>query len=372
VEYAHVERRFVIDESQRVRQSIQIHQTNYFQQLDEHNRMHDLLTNLKTDMLSDEQKDAFVTTVLIEDLPNWEPLLLTFTRCGQMMLRQDSTKKMRHVDAHLNSTHGPVHGNPLLRDMLAIVYMPLEHKEKQKAKRVIGAWRHCKWKQCFTGHYAMVLFYCLNLGMLCFNFRKENLAESPEWYNERIIPEWNNATTAERAYKVVYSMSGIQGWEKVTHMRKSGTEYASARGGLTPHLIVTMTKHKMQGLSKIDTAYMTELHPKVLLVMSETLCRQYFNPRCELQFKPEFNDDHADDHNGYEDIPKLVIPDIDVYKQQILDSPHDLGIAACYFVDKLLPFLARIVLQDGIYWVSKFPNHSVSQLLLAKLPASYS
>jgi hypothetical protein len=218
----------------------------------------------------------------------------------------------------------------------------------------------------------MVLFYRLNLGMLRFNFRKENLAEPPEWYNERIIPEWNNATTAERAYKVVYSMSGIQGWEKVMHMHKSGTEYASARGGLTPHLIVTMTKHKMQGLSKIDTAYTMELHPKVLSVMSETLCGQYFNPRCELQFEPEYNDDHADDHVGYKDITKLVFPDIDVYKQQISDLQHDPGIAAQYFVDKLLPFLARVVLQDGIYWVSEFTNHSVSQLLLAKLPASYS
>jgi hypothetical protein len=133
-----VERRFVIDDSQRVKQSIQIQKTRYFQRLDEHNRTHDPLTNLKTDMLSEDQKDAFVTTVLRDDLPNWAPLLLTFTGCEQMMMRQDSAKKMRHVDVRLNNMHGPVQDNPHYRDMLALVYMPLEHKEKQKAKRVIG------------------------------------------------------------------------------------------------------------------------------------------------------------------------------------------------------------------------------------------
>jgi hypothetical protein len=151
--------------------------------------------------------------------------------------------------------------------MLALVYMPLEHKEKQKAKRVIGVWRHRKWKQCFTGHYAMVLFYRLNNGHIDFDFRKELLTDPPPWYSEHIIPEWNDSTTAERAYKVVYECSGVDGWEKVTHMRKAGTEYTSSRGGLVPHLIITMTKHKMHGLSKIDVAYMTELHSKVLAVM---------------------------------------------------------------------------------------------------------
>ena len=34
------------------------------------------------------------------------------------------------------------------------------------------------------------------------------------------------------------------------------------------------------------------------------------------------------------------------------------------FIHKTLPFLAKVVLQDGVYWIHDYPNHPVSRLLL--------
>ena len=38
------------------------------------------------------------------------------------------------------------------------------------------------------------------------------------------------------------------------------------------------------------------------------------------------------------------------------------------FLYHTLPFMANVVLQDGIYWVEEFPNHEVSLQLICKLP----
>ena len=48
---------------------------------------------------------------------------------------------------------------------------------------------------------------------------------------------------------------------------------------------------------------------------------------------------------------------------------YDKGLAAKNFVNSLLPFLAEIVLQDGIYFTADFPDHPYSKILLQKMSA---
>ncbi len=45
--------------------------------------------------------------------------------------------------------------------------------------------------------------------------------------------------------------------------------------------------------------------------------------------------------------------------------------AASNFLFQLLPCLARVVVQDGIYWIHDFPNHHVSVLLQNMMPPWY-
>jgi hypothetical protein len=122
-------------------------------------------------MLNEDEKMEFIRTVWGNDFRNWCPLVLTFTGCEQMCMRQDSIKKQRWCDLHLNNTHAPIDDKYNMDgNMLACVYMPLEHKEHQESKRVVGVWRHAEWEQCYTCMVATVLFYKLNTHELVLNF----------------------------------------------------------------------------------------------------------------------------------------------------------------------------------------------------------
>jgi hypothetical protein len=63
-----------------------------------------------------------------------------------------------------------------------------------------------------------------------------------------------------------------------------------------------------------------------------------------------------------------IFPFLELWKEQVNnDYRYDNGLAARNFVNHLLPFLATIILQDGIYFTSAFPNHPYTLLLLHKL-----
>jgi hypothetical protein len=47
-----------------------------------------------------------------------------------------------------------------------------------------------------------------------------------------------------------------------------------------------------------------------------------------MQFEPEFNEDHTEDHVGFEDITRLVFPDIDRFHEQLQQLRHEPGPAA--------------------------------------------
>ena len=42
-----------------------------------------------------------------------------------------------------------------------------------------------------------------------------------------------------------------------------------------------------------------------------------------------------------------------------------------FFLFELLPYLAKVVVQDGIYWIKHYPNHEVSRLILNAMPPEY-
>jgi hypothetical protein len=78
--------------------------------------------------------------------------------------------------------------------------------------------------------------------------------------------------------KEVMVQCGIT-WKKVTHLRSHGIELRS-RAGFNAKEIVTVSKHKTE---RIFEAYLTELYPPVLSVMSgfRVAADPYVVPRTE-------------------------------------------------------------------------------------------
>jgi hypothetical protein len=211
---------FIVDDSQNVLGSLEIQKRHYMEERRACNSLADPLENLKTNMLSEADKLKFIRTVFQDGFKNWCPLITTFTGCEQTMMRQDSIKKVRWCDLHINDTHAAVENdNHIDGKMLCVVYMPLEHKERQEAKRVVGVWRHTDWEQCWTCSVAMILFYKLNMRELEFDFKHESIGDMPEWYKHKLIPEWSNAKEAGAAYKRVMRRCDIS-WGKCAHLQK--------------------------------------------------------------------------------------------------------------------------------------------------------
>jgi hypothetical protein len=370
---------FVVDASANVLESLEIQKQNYQEEKRARNTLADPLENLKTNMLSASDKRKFIRTVLHNNSENWCPLTLTFTGCEQMMMRQDSIKKMRWCDLHMNNTHAPFENNGsdhIDSKMLAAVYMPLEHKERQEAKRVVCVWRHADWEQCFTGAVARVLFYKLNNREIEFNFHRDSMGEAPDWFKEYVIPEWSTAKQAGAAYKTVMNECGIS-WAKVAHLRKCATEKCG-RDGLHSSIIATMTKHRLSGMSVLDLHYTTELHPKALACLLGTKFKDYDVPRTRVNFLvdlDDFNEEGDEELRGLlepmQNLVRLVFPMYDDLIEQLDSSRADPGESAFQFIEEVMPYLAEVLVQDGVFFTHEFPDHPVSCLLLNRLPPGY-
>jgi hypothetical protein len=164
-------------------------------------------------------------------------------------------------------------------------------------------------------------------------------------------------------------------WDKVAHLRKAATEKCG-RWGLDSSIIATVTKHKMQGMSVLDTHYMTELHPKALACLSGTTFHDYFVPCTQISFDPDDWDDDLMKQllQPYGDLVKRIFPMHDQFIDQIESSRAEPGKAARNFVYMLIPYLANVIAQDGIYFTQYFPDHPASIFITTndatKLPTS--
>jgi hypothetical protein len=67
----------------------------------------------------------------------------------------------------------------------------------------------------------------------------------------------------------------------------------------------------------------------------------------------------------------FIFPRRFLWKQEQESDGGDKSKAATAFLDEALPFLAEVAIQDGIYWIEKFPNHPASLHLLHVMPADF-
>ena len=114
-------------------------------------------------------------------------------------------------------------------------------------------------------------------------------------------------------------------------------EQSSAKGGHGADELATLSKHRSE---QIFEAYLTELYPPVLKTMAGFCpAEPYFVARTEVSVP--FSDD---------EIVKLVFPRYKMWKDELEDDgdPHE---SAQNFLIDLLPFLAKVLLQDGPYWI---------------------
>ena len=173
----------------------------------------------------------------------------------------------------------------------------------------------------------------------------------PNWYNYYLI-DWRDYDSMANTFKEFFQKADIE-YTKLTHTRKLGIIRAHQLGADRENIIL-LSKHTTH---KVDTSYLPELPYKAMLACSgfDVFRREeYYIPRSCIQVPPHW-------------IQK-IFPHSVSWKEQVNDIwGFDKGSAAKNFVYKLLPFFATIIIQDGIYFTSMYPNHPYSKILLDRL-----
>jgi hypothetical protein len=348
----------------------------------------DAHANLPTNSMDEEEFERAIDFVMQNNKSYASDFVLSWNCCTATFARNDSLRKFNLEDTCTDKCHGPlfdrdnpVHGTD--KWMLSFILQPFLHKDddgrrqqvqqaatkkramvrstRRNRKKVIGAYRHKKWKMCTTAAYAISLFlrqyFDPKVRNMTFEYGDDRTTDMPTWRKVKVIEKWRSQKQCEQAYKEVMGQCGIT-WKKVTHLRSHGMELGS-RAGLNAEEIATLSKHKTE---RIFEAYLTELYPPVLSVMAgfRVAGDPYVVPRTEDPLP--LTDEAA---------TKAVFPKIELWRAQQAGPNGDKHEAARNFLHATLPFLARVLLQDAPRWLASYPNSAFARSFQSKMMPAY-
>jgi hypothetical protein len=308
---------------------------------------------LSIDILKDSDH-VDILTYNYNSTRNWRDFGFTWTAGFQTYIRTDSAIKLCLPDIVVRDTHGPVAAGPNAR-MVIYILRKARHKTRDKVSKVVGSWRHKNYLRDNTGHLAANLMVRFHETAQDVNFFRGVDGKNPAWWTLPIITGWDGQRQAGSVFKAVLDACNVS-WAKVTHLRTAGMEFSSSQGELQSDEIATMSKH----LKEKIFAYLTDLLKPVLRVMSgHAKDAEYYVPRTNITFE-EFG-------LSSDEITALIFPMIETWRDQQQSAEGDKSAAAGNFLNKTLPFLAEVIIQDGVFWTRDFPHHEISTILLEKM-----
>jgi hypothetical protein len=372
---------FVVD-SKPVQKAINQHATRYLMTYSVRN--HDAHEGLPTDVLSNADHLKALQHVATTNPGTWLDFSLSFTGCHATYIRQDTLRKLFLCHLRADRAHGPLGCSPNNQTILSLVLEAGTRKDdsaknqanqpgnaggrggagRRKAptqykKRIVGAYRHRSVLQCFTGMVGINLVFRYHDSPNLSFLQDADKKVRPGWQKEPILPNWRpteagRVSCSESYKKIVEKECGIK-WNKITHLRSAAMEQCSA-AGLTADQIATMSKHRGE---RLFDAYLTELFPEVMLVMSgHRPGDTWFVPRTEVEELPYTLDVC---------IRKLFLH-YDVWLDQMRSARGDKHLSAKNFLLDLIPYLTRVVFQDAPYWLKYYPKCTWSKCLSNLLP----
>jgi len=317
--------------------------------------------NVPTNIISKAECKKVLLFIWRTNVRNWQDFAVSWNVCMQTYMRNDSCRKLKLPDIKLDVSHGPARADdPDVQErMLSFILRPGIHKDTKRVSskiKVVGCYRHIDLLQCATGSIAMSLFWRLaSCHDLMFTKDGPN-----SWRNFPLL-SWKSQSATHDAYKAVLNAVEVA-WAKVTHLRLAAMEQTSSEGEIKPDEQATLSKHVTEKLF----VYVTELYQPLLKVQAGfKRSDSYFVPRTLVELPVDIFG---------EDPTEIVFPSINTWRIQQRDPVYgDDSTAATDFLYNTLPFLARVVIQDGIYWVNDkdMISHEYVQLLRARMPARY-
>ena len=233
------------------------------------------------------------------------------------------------------------------------------HQERKV--EAVGAYRHKLVERDVTGLIAFMMFEVLNT-TTSISFLKDAPVGKKQWRDIKIFELGYSATN--KSFHKDMEKAGVPKWSKVTHMRKQGAVFLTSQG-ISPDEAKTMTKHKVDIFLK---SYCAEINTRVAYVLSG------FNPldKNETYFVPRASIGLPCDDTQFPLLVELLFPQINVWKNELASNHGDKGysMAANHFLDEVIPYMTQVLVQDGIYWLEKFPQNSAQHLLVSRMTSA--
>jgi len=237
--------------------------------------------------------------------------------------------------------------------ILSIIQQPFSTKLNSPKAHAVGFFRHRDWRRCATSVIAfsiMARFQYMNHSELS-TFFSINEDSVPNWYNYFLI-DWRSYKHMADAFKEYFAAANID-YSKLTHARKLGIIRAHQLGADRENIIL-LSKHTVH---KVDTSYLPELPYNAMLACAgfDVFRRQqYYIPRSYAQVPQEWH--------------SRIFPYLNQWQMQVNGlRAYDKGKSAKTFVNFVLPHLAQIIIQDGIYFTEMYPHHPYVAILQQKL-----
>ena len=343
---------------------------------------YDAHANLPTNVLTQEAHNRCISYAFSNNVGRWMEFALTWNIDYATFLRVDSMRKMRFTDLLVDEAHGPPGVTGPNSALLGFILQPYVHKDqtvvnpanrarnrrpasadrinRANKKRVVGMYRHKNPLQCGTSVMAISLFMRLHWNLNISFERPANPNHRPTWQSEMVLENWsgeNNRTSVEDTYHAVMDGANAGNYNHLTHLRSAGIERASSLG-LSDREIITLSKH---ALDRMSESYSTELsYPAMSVMAGFYRGENWFCPRAEVEPPAPV-----------EVYVRQVFPLYDTWVAQQRGHRGDKHAAASNFLYKLLPFIARVLIQDAPYWLRAFPNHEFSRFFRDRMPAEY-
>lgn len=135
--------------------------------------------------------------------------------------------------------------------------------------------------------------------------------------------------------------------------------------GLSENEVNTMTKHRDSNFSK---SYRAEMSIPVATILagfnSKDPTDTYFVPRAEIELP-----NNLDNPTRFDSLQNFLFPHLQTWKEQLQSDGADKNyhLAGQHFLYEVIPWVTKILIQDGVIWIKKFPNNSALQLLKNRL-----
>lgn len=127
-----------------------------------------------------------------------------------------------------------------------------------------------------------------------------------------------------------------------------------------------MTKHRDNNFTR---SYRAEMCVQIACTLAGFLPKEdddkYFVPRAHTQLPNNLDNDKQ----KYNELVDHLFPVLKVWKEELEseDGDKDHYESAYHFLNVVVPWLTKILIQDGVIWIKMFPSNSAKNILVHKM-----